>query len=548
MPPPGSAGPSDPTYAGMKVMVLPRAKKRGATPPADPPPPPADPAPLLPGLSPTPVAPPAEVAAAADAASGAADAEQTDPQAPPWQPEMYYAPGQVIAGSFTLDRLLGCGGKAAVYAAVVDLEHFDYRVLYAYQLVMGVPHIQRRQAAEAFLARLGDAPMEAATMRALMLAHQMYVPESSRLAVKLARPGSSAADLARFENEWRSLLCLGHPHVVQVYGGGESEGECFFIMELLPDVLTRTYVRQQLPLRDKLMIVLQAGLGVQFLHEQGLIHRDIKPQNLLTYRLADGAFHTKVADLGLAKNTGPDQVVDTSDADLLVGTPLYSAPEQIRTPEEVDGRCDVYSLGAVLYEFASGKTPYHDTPSLMALITTIANGQPPLPPETHCPGIPEVLAAIIAHAMAPAPADRYARASDLVADLDQYLAHEHPDLLTPPTFAPAARAQSTARAAGVTYRCQALHHLHQHQGAPAPDAGDDLAPEPQDTWGGEPTMQEAFAANLAGQVLPVNLPPLKPKRPAADPPRPRWQALSAMITAQPPRPRPEDLSDDDARG
>jgi len=186
--------------------------------------------------------------------------------------------------------------------------------------------------------------------------------ESGRVSALKVLPRELAADPAfveRFEREARTLARLRHPHIVGVHGFGQAGGFCFLLMEFVDGANLRQALRsgrftpqQALGLIPPLCEALQAA------HAQGVLHRDIKPENLLL----DPEGRVKIADFGIAKlledpatpSTGAYTLTRTGAR---VGTPHYMAPEQVETPEQVDHRADIYSLGVVFYELLTGELP-----------------------------------------------------------------------------------------------------------------------------------------------------------------------------------------------
>ena len=167
--------------------------------------------------------------------------------------------------------------------------------------------------------------------------------------------GRDSEYIERFLREARAAARLNHPNIVQVYDAGVYEGHYFFVMELIQGKNVGDIIRKESRIseRDAIRMILQAALGLGFAHHAGIIHRDVKPENLILD--ADGTL--KICDLGLAK-WGFSQVDHKiTQSGMTIGTPFYIAPEQVRGVD-VDHRADIYSLGATFYHMLTGKHPF----------------------------------------------------------------------------------------------------------------------------------------------------------------------------------------------
>ena len=207
------------------------------------------------------------------------------------------------------------------------------------------------------------------------------------LAVKFLRPESAGnAELTlRFLREGEVLKQLSHPHLVEVYDFGRAGSTPYILMELLPAGMIKQCFGEA-PARILRRLLPVTG-ALQTAHEAGVIHRDLKPSNLLF--AADGRL--KVTDFGVCLWEGGEGARVTR-SQMVVGTLGYMAPEQHGDPRSVDGRCDVYALGSILFEYSTGR-PY---------------SQVQLPPALVRPGFPPRLARIIMQCLAPDPAKRIA--------------------------------------------------------------------------------------------------------------------------------------------
>jgi len=188
-------------------------------------------------------------------------------------------------------------------------------------------------------------------------------PVRRKVALKVIKPGlDSRQVIARFEAERQALAMMEHPNIAQVYDAGTTDlGRPYFVMELVHGVPITEYCDQhRLTPRERLNLFIPVCRAVQHAHNKGVIHRDIKPTNLLV-TLHDGAAVPKVIDFGVAKATADQKLTDQTlftQLAQMVGTPLYMSPEQAELSGlDVDTRSDVYSLGVVLYQLLTGSTP-----------------------------------------------------------------------------------------------------------------------------------------------------------------------------------------------
>ena len=175
------------------------------------------------------------------------------------------------------------------------------------------------------------------------------------VALKLLHADLSAdpAFVARFLREASALARLAHPGIVTIYEYGEQGARCWLLMEFVDGTNLRALLRQKaIEPRQALAIVRQLCDALQFAHDEGVVHRDIKPENVLVDRRG----LVKLADFGLAKLVGAPEA-QLTQADQVMGTPHYMAPEQVEHPRDVDHRADIYSLGVVFYEMLTGELP-----------------------------------------------------------------------------------------------------------------------------------------------------------------------------------------------
>jgi eukaryotic-like serine/threonine-protein kinase len=216
----------------------------------------------------------------------------------------------------------------------------------------------------------------------------------------------------RFQREVRTVARLQHPHILTVHDSGESAGRLWFTMPYVEGESLRDRLRRvrQLPLDESLRIVTEAGRALEYAHQHGVVHRDIKPENILLTRDGD----TLVADFGIARGlAGAEERL--TETGLALGTPAYMSPEQAAGDRQLDARSDVYSLGAVLFEMLAGEPPFTG-PTAQAIIAKRFNGEVPRVRAVR-PSVPEAVEQVVQRALAPAAADRFASAAQLVQAL-----------------------------------------------------------------------------------------------------------------------------------
>jgi len=227
---------------------------------------------------------------------------------------------------------------------------------------------------------------------------------------------SDEADLIeRFLREARLQARIDHPHVCRVYEAGVFEGRPYIAMQYVAGQ-TLGAAAESMTLEEKVRVFVQVCEGVHAAHREGLIHRDLKPSNIMVERTADGAWHAYVLDFGLAREqAAPSQTA----SGVVLGTPYYMAPEQVRGERTLDRRVDVYALGATFYEVLTGRPPFTGTTALEVLARIVEEDPPPL--RRWVPHVPVELEAIVLKCLEKDPARRYESARALEADLRRYL-------------------------------------------------------------------------------------------------------------------------------
>jgi len=234
------------------------------------------------------------------------------------------------------------------------------------------------------------------------------------VAIKTLRPELvlDADSRERFKDEIRLTRRITHRNVVRTHDFGEAKGLCFLTMEFVEGLTVRELlnVRRRLEVEPALAIGIQLAESLVVAHEMGVIHRDIKPQNML---LNDEGV-LKVMDFGVARLVERTGGGRQTQAGMIVGTPLYMAPEQLAA-EAVDARADLYAVGVVLFEALTGEPPIN-APTVMALFAKVLN-EPPRRPSTLVAGIPAGLDELVLQLLAKEPGDRVPSAAVLVERL-----------------------------------------------------------------------------------------------------------------------------------
>jgi serine/threonine protein kinase len=240
-----------------------------------------------------------------------------------------------------------------------------------------------------------------------------YQPQLERwVAIKILRAGDAGDEfLARFRREARAIAALRHPNILTVYDYGEEGGIAYIVMEYVPGgSLNANLTDRPMDWPDAATLVIPVGRALAYAHSQGVVHRDVKPANILLARPE----WPLLADFGLIKLLDRQRAITRPGTSL--GTPTYFSPEQAMGGE-VDRRSDIYGLALVLYRLVTGRLPFEAESPIDAMLSRLRDD--PMPPRQFCPQVAPRLESVIMRALSRDPDDRHSDMEALVADLSR---------------------------------------------------------------------------------------------------------------------------------
>ena len=266
------------------------------------------------------------------------------------------------------------------------------------------------------LAKLG-----AGAMATVFKARQISLDRLVAIKVLPKRISENREFVERFYKEGKAAAKLNHPNIVGAFDVGEANGYHYFVMEYVEGVTVfdRLDRGTAYPEREALSIAIQICKALMHAHQAGLIHRDVKPKNIMI--TPQGL--AKLADMGLAREAA-DQQAAVAEAGKAYGTPYYISPEQIRGELNIDARADIYSLGATLYHMVTGRVPF-DAPTPSAVMHRHLKDEL-VPPDHINPNLSAGVGEIVEMAMAKRRKNRYHTAADMLTDLEHVCNGEPP--------------------------------------------------------------------------------------------------------------------------
>ncbi|MEO1766010.1 serine/threonine protein kinase [Thiobacter aerophilum] len=325
----------------------------------------------------------------------------------------------------------------------------------------------------------------------------------------------------RFQREVQSAGKLNHPNIVTIYDVGRAEGVAYMAMEFLEGKELREILDSGvvLPLDKVVHIAAQVCDGLAFAHEHGIVHRDIKPANIMVMK--NGM--VKITDFGIAQVSSASRTM----AGMVMGSPKYMSPEQV-VGQTVDGRSDIFSLGVVLYEMLTGKTPFVGD-NISAIMYQILNEEP-IPPKAFNQNVPDSLNYIVLKALAKHPDARYQTAKEMARDLRKYKTLQIPAPGETPPAAPMERRKTPRNSLGDATQVIARLSDDGAPAAPTPAPGISAVHWPR--WAllaGVPLLFAVFVAVVLSRSPGSPAPAGAPAQPAAP-----VQSPAAPAAAAPP--------------
>ena len=242
------------------------------------------------------------------------------------------------------------------------------------------------------------------------------------VAIKVLKPEFSedVGFVSKFHTEAQSAAGLEHPNIVNIYDVGSEDGLHYIVMEYIEGITLKTYIEKKgrLTFKEAVSIAIQVGRGIEAAHNKKIVHRDIKPQNIMIS--TEGK--VKVMDFGIARAA----TSNTIHSDVM-GSVHYSSPEQARNGF-IDGKSDIYSLGIVMYEMVTGRVPFDGDTTVSIAIQHLQEEM--VPPSAYAPDLPISLEKIILKCTQKSPSRRYQNIGDLIQDLKKALVHPNEDFVT----------------------------------------------------------------------------------------------------------------------